>query len=135
VLRSAHAGEASRSRRPQGLRDTAILSLVGEHEAAAADRELNALLHHVLLANRFWMLAILGLPFAAEDESGPPVHSTNCVNLLTGGCWFESSPRSQLSKACKINNLQVECLRRSVKRLNLNALRSSRPHWTMSATG
>ena len=55
----------------KGYANAAILSVVGEHEAAAADRELNALLHHVLLANRFWMFAILGLPFAAEDESRP----------------------------------------------------------------
>jgi uncharacterized damage-inducible protein DinB len=55
----------------KGYANAAILSAVGDHEAAAADRELNALLHHVLLANRFWMLAILGLPFAAEDESRP----------------------------------------------------------------
>ncbi len=55
----------------KGHANAAILSVVGEYEAAAADRELNALLHHVLLANRFWMLAILGLPCAAEDESRP----------------------------------------------------------------
>ena len=53
----------------KGYANAAILSVVGEHGAVEADRELNDLLHHVLLANRFWMLAILGLPFAAEDES------------------------------------------------------------------
>jgi len=55
----------------KGSANAAILRVVGENGAAAADRELNATLHHVLLANRFWILAILGLPFAAEDESRP----------------------------------------------------------------
>src|SRR5262249_20799073 len=27
------------------------------------------LLHHILLANRFWLLAVLGLPFVHEDEA------------------------------------------------------------------
>lgn len=55
----------------KGWANAAMLSAVREYWAAASDRELDALLHHVLLANRFWILAILGLPFAAEDESSP----------------------------------------------------------------
>ena len=53
----------------KGYANAAILRAVGAHEAAAADHELNAILHHVLVANRFWILAILGLPFNAADES------------------------------------------------------------------
>ena len=53
----------------KGHANAAILSAVGTHGTAAADPDLNALLHHVLLANRFWILAILGQPFAVEDES------------------------------------------------------------------
>ena len=53
----------------KGYANAVILRAVRENGTAAADRELNALLHHVLLANRFWILAIVGLPFAAEDES------------------------------------------------------------------
>ncbi len=56
----------------KGYSNAAILSAVGANEAARADRELHAWLHHVLVANRFWLLAILGLPFDAEDESRPP---------------------------------------------------------------
>lgn len=53
----------------KGHANAAILRAIGENPAAAADRELIDLLHHILLANRFWILAILGLPFAAETES------------------------------------------------------------------
>jgi uncharacterized damage-inducible protein DinB len=53
----------------KGYANAAILGAVRENPATAADGDLNALLHHVLLANRFWMLAILGRPFDAEHES------------------------------------------------------------------
>lgn len=55
----------------KGHANAAILSVVGECGAATADPDLNRLLHHVLVANRFWMLAILGLPFVYEEESRP----------------------------------------------------------------
>jgi uncharacterized damage-inducible protein DinB len=53
----------------KGHANAAILRAIGENPAAVADRELIDLLHHILLANRFWILAILGLPFVAENES------------------------------------------------------------------
>lgn len=53
----------------KGHANAAILRAIGENPAAVADRELIDLLHHILLANRFWILAILGLPFVAETES------------------------------------------------------------------
>jgi uncharacterized damage-inducible protein DinB len=55
----AHKGDAN----------AALLHAVAEHPGAAADPELRELLHHVLLANRFWLLTVLGQPFVAEDES------------------------------------------------------------------
>ena len=55
----------------KGYANAAILRVVGEHATAAADREVNDLLHHVLLANRFWILAIVGVPFDAEEETHP----------------------------------------------------------------
>jgi len=36
---------------------------------AAADEEIGALLHHVLLANRFWLLGVLAQPFDHAHES------------------------------------------------------------------
>lgn len=53
----------------KGHANAAILRAIGENQAAAADDELIGLLHHILLANRFWILVILGLPFAVETES------------------------------------------------------------------
>jgi uncharacterized damage-inducible protein DinB len=47
----------------------ALLRAIAQNGAAASDRELWRLLHHILLANRFWLLAITGQPFAHDDEA------------------------------------------------------------------
>ncbi len=49
-----------------------LLRAVRHYEAAAQDDELRKLLHHVILANRFWLTLILGLPFRHEEESRIP---------------------------------------------------------------
>jgi uncharacterized damage-inducible protein DinB len=53
----------------KGHANAALLHAVRENAAAAADPELLDLLHHVLLANRFWLLSVQGLPFHLEHES------------------------------------------------------------------
>lgn len=53
----------------KGHANAALLKAIRENAAAASDPELGDLLHHVLLANRFWLLSVLGLPFVLEDES------------------------------------------------------------------
>jgi uncharacterized damage-inducible protein DinB len=63
----------------KGFANAAILKAVSENPAAASDREIVELLHHVLVANRFWALAILGLRFVAEDESR---HSSSFDELV-----------------------------------------------------
>jgi uncharacterized damage-inducible protein DinB len=55
----AHKGDAN----------AALLDAVRANGAAAADDELGHLLHHVLLANRFWLLTILGRPFEHAEEA------------------------------------------------------------------
>jgi uncharacterized damage-inducible protein DinB len=51
--------------------NAALLNAIGQQATAAADTELQALLHHVLLANRFWLLTVVGQPFAGDEESRP----------------------------------------------------------------
>jgi uncharacterized damage-inducible protein DinB len=55
----------------KGHANGALLNAIRQNADATGDAELLELLHHVLLANRFWLLAILGLPFVLEDESRP----------------------------------------------------------------
>jgi uncharacterized damage-inducible protein DinB len=49
--------------------DSALLSAIAPNDAAANDPEIRELLHHMLLANRFWLCTIIGLPFVVEDEA------------------------------------------------------------------
>ena len=53
----------------QGYANAAVLNAVHTNEAAASDAEVPKLLHHILVANRFWLLTILGLPFSLEEEA------------------------------------------------------------------
>ena len=56
----------------KGYADAALLNAIRQHGTARSDAELIALLHHVLVANRFWLLTILGQPFVAEVETAVP---------------------------------------------------------------
>ena len=55
----------------KGYANAALLTAIRQNPTAASDPELWELLHHILLANRFWLLTILGLPFVHEDEARP----------------------------------------------------------------
>jgi uncharacterized damage-inducible protein DinB len=52
--------------------NSAFLRAVGQNEQAARDPELLRLLHHILIANRFWLHLFLGRPFVMEDEAKIP---------------------------------------------------------------
>ena len=56
----------------KGHANAALLKAIRQHETAAQDPELRKLLHHIILANRFWLCLSLGLPFAVEAESQVP---------------------------------------------------------------
>ena len=51
--------------------NAALLTAIRQHRMAASDPELWDLLHHILLANRFWLLTVLGLPFVHDNEARP----------------------------------------------------------------
>ena len=55
----------------KGYADAVLLTAIEQNASAAGDPELLELLHHMLLANRFWMLTILGQPFVVAEESKP----------------------------------------------------------------
>lgn len=56
----------------KGYADAELLNAVRQHHAASADAQLRTLLHHMLVSNRFWLLAIVGEPFVAEVETRVP---------------------------------------------------------------
>ena len=53
----------------KGYANAALLAAIRQHDAAAADAEILQLLEHVLVANRYWLLTILGRPFDRAAES------------------------------------------------------------------
>jgi uncharacterized damage-inducible protein DinB len=55
----------------KGYANAAVLNAIRQNDAASTDAELLELLHHILLSNRFWLLAVLRQPFVLEDESRP----------------------------------------------------------------
>ena len=56
----------------KGHANACLLKAIQQLEKAAQDRELQELLHHVILANRFWLFLILNQPFVPEQESRVP---------------------------------------------------------------
>jgi hypothetical protein len=52
--------------------NAALLNSIKENEQASADPELRHLLHHIILANRFWVALFLGHPFDIDSESRVP---------------------------------------------------------------
>src|SRR5215510_6407412 len=55
----------------KGHANAALLTAIRQNGAAASDPELLELLHHILLANRFWLLTVLAQPFVLDDEARP----------------------------------------------------------------
>lgn len=56
----------------KGHANAALLKAILQHEKAAHDDELRKLLHHILLANRFWFMLSTGRELALERESQVP---------------------------------------------------------------
>jgi len=58
-----------------------LLNAILGHEQASADAELRGLLHHVILANRFWLSLFLDQPFDVNRESQVPPSMRDVAGL------------------------------------------------------
>jgi uncharacterized damage-inducible protein DinB len=56
----------------KGYADASLLRAIQQNDRAAQDEDLRRLLHHVILANRFWLKQNLSRPFALKEESHVP---------------------------------------------------------------
>lgn len=65
----------------KGYANATLLAGVAQSPAASGDVEVTELLHHVLVANRFWALSIAGEPFVVDEE----VRSPRTLPSLVGG--------------------------------------------------
>lgn len=66
----AHKGHANRL----------MLDAIAQHGPSRDDGAIVALLHHILVANRFWFLTSVGEPFHREREMQPPASFDALVN-------------------------------------------------------
>ena len=87
----------------KGHANAALLAAVRGNGAAAADGELRDLLHHVLIANRFWVLAILGRPFVHDDEARPSESFEALVDRYAATqaleeAWLEAAAEDALAR-------------------------------------
>jgi uncharacterized damage-inducible protein DinB len=87
----------------KGHANAALLEAVRRNAGASADRELWDLLHHILLANRFWLLAILDRPFVHEDEVRPSASLDALVDRYAGAqaleeAWLEAATEDHLAR-------------------------------------
>ncbi len=56
----------------KGHVDASLIKAIRSHAPAESDQELRRLLHHILVANRFWLMLSMQRPFALEEETAPP---------------------------------------------------------------
>lgn len=87
----------------KGYANAALLTAIRQHPAAASDPELGELLHHVLLANRFWLLTVLGTPFVHEDEARPAPSMNALIDRYAStqaqeGIWLETATENDLGR-------------------------------------
>jgi len=80
----------------KGHANAALLHAIRQNEAATADADIRQLLQHILLANRFWLLTILGLPFSPESESRPSRSFDELIERYAGtqaqeSAWFDAA--------------------------------------------
>jgi uncharacterized damage-inducible protein DinB len=49
--------------------NASLLKVISQNESVAADRDILDLLHHILIANRFWICTVRSVPFVPDQET------------------------------------------------------------------
>lgn len=87
----------------KGAANATMLTAIQQNAAAGSDPEIRELLHHILLANRFWLLTILGHAFVVSDEAR---HSPSLDDLVQRyaslqaqeAAWLETATETDLAR-------------------------------------
>ena len=87
----------------KGHANAALLTAIRHNATAAADPQVWELLHHTLLANRFWLLTVLGLPFVHDDEARPSASFDALIDRYSStqaqeAMWLESATEEGLAR-------------------------------------
>jgi len=83
--------------------NAALLNAIRRNGTASSDPEVSELLHHILLANRFWLLAVLGRPFVHQAEARPSPSFDALVQRYDGtqaeeASWLETATERDLAR-------------------------------------
>jgi len=90
----------------KGHADATVLNAIRQNDTAASDPEFRKLMQHVLLANRFWLLTIVGEPFDHEAEARP-LPSFEALIQRYGSthtretAWLEAATQADLARVLK----------------------------------
>lgn len=87
--------------------NAAYLKAIRQHGTAAQDEDLRKLLHHILLANRFWLMLSLGRAFALEKESKAPESLDVVIADYQKTCAQEQEWLSQIQEADLARRLET----------------------------
>ncbi len=79
--------------------NAAMMAAIRQNDAARSDPVVLELLHHILVANRFWLLTVLGLPFVLEDESRIPVSLDDLIQTYASTHEQESAWLATVTEA------------------------------------
>ncbi len=87
----------------KGHADAALLKAIRQYGAAAADPDVGELLEHILVSNRFWLLAVVGLPFVFDDEARRSSSFDALVQRYAGthqqeSAWLERATEGDLGR-------------------------------------
>jgi uncharacterized damage-inducible protein DinB len=87
----------------KGHANAALLRAIQQHATARADAELRELLHHILLANRFWLLTVQGLPFVHDEEARPAPSLEALIERYAGtqaqeSAWLDTATPDDLER-------------------------------------
>lgn len=76
-----------------------LLRAIGQHPRASQDEELRKLLHHILIANRYWLSLCVGAAFSVEEESVIPQSLDALAARYRETCVKESEWIAQIQEA------------------------------------
>lgn len=83
----------------KGYANAALLATVASSPDATADAQIAELLHHVLIANRFWASSIVGEPFVVDGEVRSPTSLPALVDAFRTVQALEDAWLAQASDA------------------------------------
>jgi uncharacterized damage-inducible protein DinB len=118
--------------------NTNLMHAIQQHPAAAEDKELHKMLHHILVSNRFWLFTILGYAFVREDEMQVPANLAGVVERFKETEQLESDWLSQASEQDLERTLETRSSRLgidvSVKQAILQICMHTQGHRSQCAT-